>query len=244
MIRWQNLLFIAITQLLFHYCILATNISHLALQPQIRQKYLWLIITASVCIAAGGNIINDYFDINIDRINKPHKIVVDKFISRRWVIFWHLLLSVAGIVCSMYVGMKLNLFWLGLANTICVLLLFVYSASLKKKFLSGNIVIAALTAWTILVLLLPEYMFLTHITSAVDVYDKIFRLGVLYAAFSFIISLIREVVKDMEDVEGDRRNGCKTMPIVWGYNASKVFTAVWLVVLIAILVVAQIYVIR
>lgn len=244
MTRWPNLLFIAITQLLFHFCILAPNIQLTGLHPLVQDKHLWLLITASVCIAAGGNIINDYFDINIDRINKPHKLVVDKFITRRWVIFWHLVLSAAGIVCSVYVGMRLSHFWIGLANTICVLLLFIYSASLKKKFLVGNIVISALTAWTILVLLLPEYIMLVPAGNAVDVYDKIFRLGILYAGFSFIISLVREVIKDMEDVEGDRRNGCKTMPIVWGYNASKVFVAVWLIVLIAILIVAQIYVIH
>lgn len=245
MMRWQNLLFIVITQLLFHYCILQPNLATLSLQPQISQKYLFLIILASIAIAGAGNIINDYFDINIDRINKPHKLVVGKYISRRWVIFWHLVMSLLGIVCSMFVGMKLNLFWLGLANSFCVLLLFIYSASLKKKFLIGNITVSALTAWVILILVLPEYERLTTITlQSAEIYFKIFRLGILYASFSFIISVIREVIKDMEDVDGDRKNGCKTMPIVWGLNASKVFVAVWLIVLIGLLIIAQFYVMR
>lgn len=245
MMRWQNLLFIVITQFLLHYCILQPNLAALSLQPQISNKYLYLIILASVAIAGAGNIINDYFDVNIDRINKPHKLIVGKYISRRWVIFWHLVMSLLGIICSMYVGMKLNLFWLGLANSFCVLLLFVYSASLKKQFLIGNIVVSALTAWVILILVLPEYETLTTTTlQATNVYFKIFRLGILYASFSFIISVIREVIKDMEDIDGDRKNGCKTMPIVWGLNASKVFIAVWLIVLIGLLIIAQFYIMR
>jgi 4-hydroxybenzoate polyprenyltransferase len=245
MMRWQNLLFIAITQLLFHYCILQPNLEAISMQPQVSNKYLWLIIIASICIAGGGNIINDYFDINIDQINKPHKLVVDKYIPRRWVIFLHLVVSMIGIMCSMYVGMKLNLFWLGLANGFCVLILFGYSASLKKKFLIGNIVVSALTAWVILILVLPEYEKLaTTSLQAVEVYYKILRIGILYASFSFIISVVREVIKDMEDIDGDRKNGCKTMPIVWGLNATKVFVAVWLLVLIGVLIIAQIYVIK
>jgi 4-hydroxybenzoate polyprenyltransferase len=74
--------------------------------------------------------------------------------------------------------------------------------------------------------------------------DKILRETFLYAGFAFIISLIREVVKDMEDVEGDRKYGCKTMPIVWGFNATKVFVAVWLIVLVGTLIIVQLYALR
>ena len=73
---------------------------------------------------------------------------------------------------------------------------------------------------------------------------KIIRIGILYAAFAFISSLIREAIKDIEDMEGDERYGCRTMPIVWGVNATKVYVAVWLVVILALLVILQIYVFR
>ncbi|MFY7964235.1 MAG: geranylgeranylglycerol-phosphate geranylgeranyltransferase [Chitinophagaceae bacterium] len=244
-IRWQNLLFITITQWLFHICILAPNLLTVGLKPQVTNIYLIIIIFASVVIAASGNIINDYFDLNIDKINKPDRLIVDKFISRRWVIFWHLLLSLIGIMCSVYVGMRLNLFWLGVANSFCVLLLFIYSASLKKQFLIGNIVVSVLTSWVILVLILPEYEALNKTSvETLESYYKILRIGILYASFSFIISLIREVIKDAEDIDGDRKNGCKTMPIMWGLNATKVFVAVWLIVLIAVVAIAQLYVVR
>lgn len=244
-VRWQNLLFIAIAQMLFQYCILQPNLSSISQQPILHSWYFVLIMMASVFIAAAGNIINDYFDLNIDKINKPDKIVVDKYIARRWIIFWHLFFSLLGIMCSVYVAHKTNMLWIGLANCLCVLILFVYSASLKKKFLIGNIIIAALTAWVILILALPEYKILIIDANNVNaVYNKIFRLAILYASFSFIISVIREVVKDMEDIEGDRLNGCKTLPIVLGINATKTFVAVWLIVLIALLVIAQIYVVQ
>ncbi len=208
--------------------------------------YFVLLSFSSVCIAAAGNIINDYFDLNIDRINKPGKVVVDTVISRRWVILWHLLLSTAGILMGFYIDWHTPVRFLGMANIIAVVLLFFYSASLKKKFLVGNVLISLLTAWVILVI---TYCETNHL---LDVFrkdsplqaDKLSRLTFLYAGFAFMISLIREVVKDMEDIDGDRRYGCKTMPIVWGLNATKVFVAVWLVVLITVLVLVQIYVMQ
>ena len=244
MLRWPNLMFIAITQLLFHYCIIQPNLQPLGLIPRIEGFNLVLIIIASICIAGAGNIINDYFDVNIDLINKPHKVHIQKCINRRWAIFWHLLLSAIGILSSFYVAFKIHYVWIGILNTVSVLLLFIYSASLKKKFIIGNIIISLLTAWVILVLVLPEYVELVkYQLISLDNYYKIIRLGILYATFSFIISLIREVIKDIEDIDGDRPNACNTMPIVLGINATKVFITVWLIVIIALLVVAQVYVV-
>lgn len=239
------MLFIVLTQLLFQYCIIEHQLQSVGLHPEIHGLNFLLVVLASVLIAGSGNIINDYFDFNIDLINKPHKLIIHKFISRRWIIFWHLFLSSIGIIISFYVAAKIHFIWLGIINTICVLLLFIYSASLKKKFLIGNIVISLLTAWVIVVLLLPEYFaFNKYNSNNVETFYKIIRLGILYASFSFIISLIREVAKDMEDIEGDRQHGCKTLPIKMGLNAAKVFLTVWLVVIIGLLVIAQIYVIR
>jgi 4-hydroxybenzoate polyprenyltransferase len=243
-IRWPNLVFIVITQLLFHYCIIQHNLISISIEPRINDFNLLLIILASICIAGAGNIINDYFDVNIDVINKPNKVIINQYINRRWAIFWHLVLSAFGLGLSFYVAHKIHFIWIGIFNSIAVLLLFIYSASLKKKFIVGNILISLLTAWVILVLLLPEYFeLIKYRIISLENYYKIFRLGILYATFSFIISLIREVIKDIEDVDGDRQNNCKTMPIVLGINATKVFITVWLVVIIALLVIAQAYVV-
>lgn len=243
-IRWPNLIFIIITQLLFHYCIINHNLKLILIEPKINGLNLLFIILASVCIAGAGNIINDYFDVNIDVINKPNKVIINQFINRRWAIFWHLILSAIGIGLSFHVAIKINFIWIGILNSFAVLLLFIYSASLKKKFIIGNIIISLLTAWVLIVLMLPEYFeLIKYRIFSLENYYKIFRLGILYATFSFIISLIREVIKDIEDVDGDRQNACKTMPIVLGINSTKVFISVWLIVIIALLVIAQAYVV-
>lgn len=242
LIRWPNLAFIAITQILFVYCIVHPVMSAAGPTPNIRGIYFFLLMVSSVLIAAAGYIINDYFDLNIDLINKPDRLVVDKLISRRWVIFWHLFFSISGVFIGFYIDWKTNVRFLGLANFACVVLLFVYSISLKKKLLSGNIVISALTAWVILVICWCETSNLLQRDLLVSFTQKITRISLLYAGFAFVISLIREVVKDMEDIEGDRRYGCNTMPIAWGINTTKVFVAVWLIVLTGALLIVQFYV--
>jgi 4-hydroxybenzoate polyprenyltransferase len=73
---------------------------------------------------------------------------------------------------------------------------------------------------------------------------KFFRVTFLYAGFAFLISIIREAIKDVEDMEGDRRYGCKTLPIVAGVVATKVYTSVWIVVLIAALIILQLYILQ
>lgn len=244
LIRSVNLLFIAVTQLLFQYCIVRP-IFHQANAPQVLTTPVFItLIAASVLIAAAGYIINDYFDLNIDLVNKPDKLVVEKIIKRRWAIIWHLVLSGLGVLCSAYVAWKTRAWWLIPANIGCVAALWFYSTIFKKKLLSGNVIISLLTAWVILVI-----GFITHyaVIKKPDVYalvdaSKLMRLTFLYAGFAFIISLIREVVKDMEDMTGDARYGCRTMPIVWGINASKIFTATWLIVLLTAIIIMMAYI--
>ena len=247
LIRSVNLLFIALTQFLFQYCLIIPSLNKIGAQPQLTTKLFLLLVLASVCIAAAGYIINDYFDLNIDRINKPGKLVVEKIIKRRWAIVWHLGLSAIGILLSFYVGWKNNHnLLLGFANTICVLLLWVYSTTFKKKLLAGNIIISLLTGWVVLVLYVAEldpFFYSMDDPALIKSLSRIFKLAVLYGGFAFIISLIREVIKDIEDMPGDEKFGCRTMPIVWGLNVSKVFIATWLIVLIGALVILQIYIV-
>jgi 4-hydroxybenzoate polyprenyltransferase len=244
LVRWPNLVFIAITQLLFVYAVVHPILLSVGIKPIIHGGYFVLLVLSSVLVAAAGYIINDYFDLNIDQVNKPDKMVVEKIIKRRWVILWHLVLSTIGVAIGFYLDLTTRVKFLGFANALCVLLLFVYSISLKKKLLSGNIVISLLTAWVILVVTWCEAANLLKHADIGSYTEKITRITFLYAGFAFIISLIREVVKDMEDIEGDRRFGCRTMPITWGLNATKVFVAVWLVVLIASLAIVQAYVLQ
>lgn len=247
LVRLPNLIFIALTQFLFYYCILATSLKRVGAPIVIDQNLFILLSLASVLIAAAGYIINDYFDIDVDQVNKPQKNVVDIIISRRWAILWHFVFSGMGVLLSLYISWETGLWYIVAANFACVFLLFGYSVSLKHKLLSGNILISLLTGWVVLILCFSEFhfSFQTQVgASGLSAQNKIMRFGFLYGGFAFMLSLIREAIKDMEDIGGDSRYGSKTMPIAWGIPAAKIYVAVWLVVLLAALAAIQVYIIR
>jgi 4-hydroxybenzoate polyprenyltransferase len=253
LVRWPNLVFIFLTQALFYYFVLLPSFggelafdgSNLTVHPALRPALFYLLTSSSILIAAAGYIINDYFDLNIDRVNKPDRLVVEKLIKRRWTIVWHWVLSGVGVLLGLYVSWKVRNPLVGLANLSCVFLLWFYSTTFKRKLLIGNILISVLTAWVILVLYVCEFK-LPGLADATyeHIVARIFKFAIVYSGFAFIISLIREVVKDIEDMEGDARYGCRTMPIVWGVNVAKVFAATWLVVLFGALVVIEFYVLQ
>ena len=249
LVRWPNLVMIAVTQLLFYFTLVRPFLwSDEYAYSSFTVIHFLLLIISSLLIAAAGNIINDYFDRNIDEINKPEKKIIDTLIKRRWAIVMHIVFSLTGILLGFYIDSQTPVFWIGFSNLICVLLLFGYSISLKKKLLVGNILISLLTAWVILVCFLCYYR--SFSCSGCEPFEwqaafrRFIRISILYAGFAFVISLIREVVKDLEDMDGDAKFGCKTMPIVWGIPASKVFVAVWLIVLIGAVSVVQFYVLQ
>lgn len=242
LIRWPNLIFIVLTQTLFFTCVLPF-VFRTSEEPRFYNLSLLnfsLIILASVCIAAAGYIINDYFDLNIDQVNKPEHLIIEKYIKRRWAILLHLILSLAGFIISCYVGYRLKNIYLPFFNLIAIACLWFYSTTFKRKLLIGNIIISLLTAWVILVIMVAEYKTIM----AFSVKTRLFKISLLYAGFAFVISLIREVIKDMEDLPGDIKYNCKTMPIVWGIQVSKVFVAVWMVVLCGTVTVLQFYVLQ
>jgi 4-hydroxybenzoate polyprenyltransferase len=237
LIRFPNLVFIALTQFLFYFCIIMP-LSRILPGTELFLTWprLGYLILASVLIAAAGYIINDYFDLNIDRINKPGKLVIDKQIRRRWAIIWHLVLSAMGLALSFYVHPLI-----GSLNIAAVLLLWFYSTTFKKQLLIGNVVISLLTAWVVLVLYVAELPQNLFDPQHGEMLRKVFKYAVMYGGFAFITSLVREVVKDIEDMEGDARYGCRTMPIVWGVAASRMFVMVWLIVLFASVAVLNAY---
>jgi 4-hydroxybenzoate polyprenyltransferase len=237
LIRLPNLAFIVLTQLLFYYCVY---------QPLYHSKsdrmVVWLVVS-SVFIAAAGYIINDYFDLNIDQINKPKKNVFVKDINRRWAIIWHFGLSILGVVTT-WLAVGLHKWYIIAANIFCVALLWFYSTSFKKQLLIGNVVISLLTSWTVLILFFAFTEPRNAILGNNPEISKFFRVSFLYAGFAFVGTLIREAIKDMEDMEGDERYGCRTLPIVAGIRSTKIYVTIWLVVLIVSLCLLQLYVLQ
>lgn len=240
LVRWPNLLFIFLAEALFHFCIYKPLYPNAALTAN---DPFYFIVATSICIAAAGYIINDYFDVNIDQVNKPKMVVVGAHISRRWVIFWHLVLSMAGVYLSLIIFPFQQYLHIHFSNLATIFILWFYSTNFKRDFLVGNVVIAVLTAWTIGVVYFSKFTLvqLVHPTNMLPTDLKFFKLMLLYSSFAFILTLIREALKDMEDMGGDEKFGCKTMPIAWGLQTTKVYVAVWLMVIILVLTIIQLY---
>lgn len=243
LIRYPNLIFIGLTQWLFYIAMVRPSFAVFHTDDPLQYSGAILLMLASILIAAGGYVINDYFDLNIDRINKPEKLVVDMVIKRRWAILWHLGFSIAGLILSFIVSSKVGNYLLFFCNIATVVLLWFYSTTFKKQLLVGNVVISALTGWVILVVYVAvtPFQILSQHHENIQLYSRVYKYAILYGGFAFIISLIREVVKDMEDIEGDRKYACKTMPIVWGIPATRLFVSIWLIVLIGSLFFIQLY---
>jgi 4-hydroxybenzoate polyprenyltransferase len=175
-----------------------------------------LLTLATVIIAAAGYMINDYFDMSIDTINKPDRVTIEKIFSRRSIIIWHILLNVLALSMASYVyihGLKWR--WI-LVQLLSIFLLVIYSTSLKRKMLIGNISISILTALTVFSAASFQYQF-----PWTDFSSRKVLVFWLYTGFAFLITLIREIIKDLEDMKGDSAQDCKTLPLVYGANASK-----------------------
>lgn len=208
--RFWNLLIIGLAQ----YCTAVFLFS----SEKIFDVRLFFLSTATILIAAAGYIINDYYDVKIDLINKPERVVIGKNIKRRYALLFHTLLSLAGI------GIGFLLSWkIGLVNSGCAFLLWLYSNALKRLPFIGNFTVALLTGLSI---------FIVNV-----LYPPWSVLACLYALFAFFITLVREIIKDLEDLKGDDTFGCRTLPIVYGIRKTKVI-AYFLLALFALLVMA------
>jgi 4-hydroxybenzoate polyprenyltransferase len=244
LIRLPNLAFIALAQLLFYHGVI---LRQRALNPHadylLDEHLLSIIMLASFLIAAGGYVINDYFDINIDSINRPLTQVVERVIKRRWAMVWHIFLSVAGLILSMIVSKRLGNPLPAIFNLVAVVLLWFYSTDFKRKLLIGNVIISLLTSWVVLILYVAEagFSLYTGNENQTAYVADIYKAGILFGGFAFISSLVREAVKDLEDMEGDARYNCRTMPIAWGVRSAKIYISVWLIVFVCALFSLSVY---
>lgn len=200
LVRMPNLLILVLTQYLTRILLVGQRGEWRQILADPRMLVLSL---ATVSIAAAGYIINDYFDVKIDIVNKPERVVIGRYLKRRVAMGTHQILNVAGVLLGLLVSK-----WIFLINVFSVTLLWFYSERFKRTTLVGNLVVSLLTAMSVLVVTV--------------VYPENRKLVFIYALFSFAITLVREIIKDMEDVRGDASHGCRTLPIVWGIRRTKI----------------------
>ncbi|PZP49332.1 MAG: ubiquinone biosynthesis protein UbiA [Pseudopedobacter saltans] len=234
LIRWPNLLFIGLTQSLFIFFVLNPILRQGNIVPILQGLPCFLFIFSTILVAAGSYIINDYFDANRDLMTRPNEVIIGKIIHRHWAIACHSVFSAVGVIIGFYLDFTSSTLLLGPINFGCTFLLFLYSISLKKTPIAGNILISLLTAWTIYSCTWCNTGTILRAAPLVDM-AKITRLTLMYGGFAFILSLIREALKDMEDIDIDRKVKYHTMPIVWGNNASRIFILVWMIVMMGLL---------
>lgn len=222
LIRWPNILIIILTQVLVKYFLVSPYLAQAGLSSQFAILDFLILVFITLLLAAAGYIINDYFDLNIDRINKPSRMILGKLIEARQGILLHWILNGIAVMLGFFLAYRVGTLKLGLVFPIIAGLLWMYSARYKRSFLIGNVVVSLLSALVVLVVWLFEYYLLHNLLNKLTV--DLTKLNVVvgfYAAFAFLVSLVREIVKDIEDIEGDTAAGCKTIPVRLGIGSAK-----------------------
>jgi 4-hydroxybenzoate polyprenyltransferase len=199
--RWGNVLLLSAT--LYLAAVFLLNPTDAKLERLLNWRLL-LAVVATACITAGGYIINDYFDVQIDSINRPAAQLVGRRVPRRRALLLHGLLRALGVLLGLLASYKVGVLELIAAN-----LLYLYSAKLKRSAGWGNALVAFLTAAGLLV----PWLLFGHARPVLWA----------YFVFCFLISFLREIVKDAEDMRGDAAYGCRTLPIVFGLPTTRLW---------------------
>lgn len=244
-IRPINLGIIVLTQVFLYFFIIKTYLGLGNVEPAMNYLDLAMLVLSTVLIAAGGNVINDYYDIEADESNKPGKQIAGKLIPMKnlWIYYW--VLSTLGVLIGLYQAFKIDFIQLGFIFPVVAIMLWLYSSRYQKTVLYGNLMVAFMSAMVILILWLFEFFTLKtdpiHFVEAMKQITYLHYVVTGYAVFAFLVSLVREIVKDVEDVEGDRRVEAKTFPIVFGNTKSRNLAMVVHILAMLILGVCQYY---
>lgn len=226
LIRFPNLLIVVLTQYLFQYLIIIPALQKANLAPLLDHFHFFLFVISTVIIAAGGYIINDITDYEIDILNKPEKVIINKNISSDNALKLYWGITGLGFLISFYIAYHINNLPLVLIYPFAILLLYVYSKSLKKSVLWGNLIVSVFCAFVAGIVLFAErenVYTLLNVKSGVG--KEVIEIFMFYFVFAFLSTMVREIIKDMEDMDGDAQNGCTTLPIVHGISKAKWITA-------------------
>jgi 4-hydroxybenzoate polyprenyltransferase len=228
LIRLPNLILIAALQYFIRQFLLFPMLASYGFISSLSNESFYLLLIASALISAAGYIINDYFDLRIDYVNKPEKVIIGIAIKRRVAMALHVVFSLLGVVIFSYLAFQLKVGVLALVPMLIVGLLWFYSTDYKRQFLIGNIVAGLLAVFPILlVVLLETSIFKAYYT----IENKLIAVLILkvigyFSVVVFLMAMLISILKDINEVQGDARLKCKTMPIVLGVKWAKVIVVV------------------
>lgn len=233
LVRWTNLLIIAMMMCLVNYCLMSPlHTSEIVGTIPPSPAFLLLVISL-VFIVAGGYVINDYFDVETDRINKPNKLIVENVFTDKEIKLFYRSLTFIGLLAGlassvMLMGVKFVTLFAILLLLSC--LLYSYSYAYKKKFLIGNIIVSVSVAFAVFLPWLFESFHLSNnaliLSISRETMMNILPFVLIYTAFAFLTTLMREIVKDAEDYNGDSVTSCRTIPVVCGMLKTKVIVGI------------------
>jgi 4-hydroxybenzoate polyprenyltransferase len=237
LIRIQNLLMVPLTMYLLRYGVVNSALYYgysFALGQEMELQFSFgmfnLLIAINMLLGAAGYVINDYFDRKIDSINRPNEVIIGNTVHRRFAIILHWTLNSIAVVMAGYLSWQFRKPMILVAYIMISGIFWLYSTTYKKQFLIGNIIVALGTA------MIPFQLAYFEIQSLIQVYGVdmalkgmsfkvLFYWLAAFALFAFLTNLIREIVKDLEDFEGDASYGCNSIPVVLGTKAAKIIIA-------------------
>lgn len=233
LVRWTNLLMIALMMLLVYYCLMSPLFtSGIAAVMPPAPSFLLLVLSL-VFIVAGGYVINDIFDVDIDKINKPERQLVTTVFSEKEARIFYNVLTLIGLLAALASSImiaKTKFFTLFAILLLLVGVLYSYSSTYKKKLVVGNLIVSLLVAFSVFLPWLFEMIYLSNnvlvLSLSKNIMMEILPYVMIYTAFAFLTNFIREILKDAEDLKGDSVTHCRTIPIVYGTKKMNVILLV------------------
>lgn len=222
-IRPVNVLLLAGTLYAIDALLLQPNFSRYGIVFSMDEFHFFLLVLAVALICAAGYILNDYYDVESDVVNKPAKVYIGEGkIAPERAMQVYLAMNIAGLALGVYLSLYVGYWKFIVLFVFCIALLYFYSTSFKRIPLAGNVMVALLTGISVMMV----YVFEPHLYQLARPADYYIagictRFIIALALFAYAFTMVREIVKDLEDVEGDKRSNARTMPIVWGTGISK-----------------------
>ena len=219
LIRFPNLLIVAITQYLLQYIVLSTAFKSAGIEKSLDDFHFFLLVISTITITISGYIINDILDYDLDIINKPDKVAINKIIPLKTAYYFYHSNNFFGFLISLYLAIYIQNLPLVLIYPAAILLLYFYSKTLKKIAFWGNFTVAIFCAFVAGIVLFAERNAFFELPQ--EEFQIVKLVFTAYFLFAFLSTFYREIIKDIEDLKGDIKNECETLPIKYGVPFAK-----------------------
>ena len=228
LIRFQNLVVMVLIQYLIRFTLIIPKYGK---ENVLSEFYFALLLFSILLIVAAGYTINDYFDTQVDSENKDEHVIVGRTIKRRIALVIHFILTSVGLILGFYISYKINQLVISIMLIVCAYILWIYNLKLKRIFFIANLIVAGLSAvFVTSIATLEIFLKYNHNASINNI-----KTLIVIATFSFILSLMNEIIKDLRTVEGDKKYKIRTLPTVWGLLKTKEFLK-WLSIITAFII--------